>query len=131
MLRFKTPLAGTTVVRDLLRGEITFDNKTLDDYILIKSDGWALYHLAAAVDDHLMKITHVIRSSEWLPTSPLHSLIHQAFGWQEPVWVHLAVLLKPSGNGKMSKREAMELSGEGYSIFIKDMAKLGYLPKRW
>lgn len=129
VLRFKTPLEGTTVVKDLLRGEITFDNKTLDDYILIKSDGWALYHLAAAVDDHLMEITHVIRSSEWLPTSPLHSLIHQTFGWQEPVWVHLSVLLKPSGKGKMSKREAMELSGEGYSIFIKDMEKLGYLPE--
>lgn len=129
VLRFKTPLEGTTVVKDLLRGEITFENKTLDDYILIKSDGWALYHLAAAVDDHLMKITHVVRSSEWLPTSPIHSLIHQAFGWEEPIWVHLSVLLKPSGKGKMSKREAAELSGEGYSIFIKDMAKLGYLPE--
>lgn len=129
VLRFKSPDAGVTVVNDLLRGEITFENRTLDDYILIKSDGWALYHLAAAVDDHLMKITHVIRSSEWLPTVPLHSLIHQAFGWQEPVWVHLSVLLKPSGKGKMSKREAAGLSGEGYSIFVKDMQGLGYLPE--
>ncbi|NMC28635.1 MAG: glutamate--tRNA ligase [Pelolinea sp.] len=129
VLRFKTPLEGTTVVKDLLRGDIAFENKTLDDYILIKSDGWALYHLAAAVDDHLMKITHVVRSSEWLPTSPIHSLIHKAFGWDEPVWVHLSVLLKPSGKGKMSKREAVELSGEGYSIFIKDMQGLGYLPE--
>ena len=129
VLRFKTQLEGTTVVKDFLRGNITFENKTLDDYILIKSDGWALYHLAAAVDDHLMKITHVIRSSEWLPTSPIHSLIHQAFGWEEPIWVHLSVLLKPSGKGKMSKREAADLSGEGYSIFIKDMEKLGYLPE--
>ncbi len=129
VLRFKTPMEGTTIVKDLLRGDISFENKTLDDYILIKSDGWALYHLAAAVDDHLMKITHVVRSSEWLPTSPIHSLIHQAFGWEEPVWVHLSVLLKPSGKGKMSKREAVELSGEGYSIFIKDMQGLGYLPE--
>ncbi|RJQ43734.1 MAG: glutamate--tRNA ligase [Anaerolineaceae bacterium] len=129
VLRFKTPTGGVTIVKDLLRGEITFENKTLDDYILIKSDGWALYHLAAAVDDHLMKITHVVRSSEWLPTSPIHSLIHQAFGWEEPVWVHLSVLLKPSGKGKMSKREAAELSSDGYSIFIKDMQGLGYLPE--
>jgi glutamyl-tRNA synthetase len=129
VLRFKTPTEGTTVVKDLLRGDIAFENKTLDDYILIKSDGWALYHLAAVVDDHLMKITHVVRSSEWLPTSPIHSLIHQAFGWGEPVWVHLSVLLKPSGKGKMSKREAVALSGEGYSIFIKDMQGLGYLPE--
>jgi len=129
VLRFKSPDEGVTVVDDLLRGKITFENRTLDDYILIKSDGWALYHLAAAVDDHLMKITHVIRGSEWLPTSPLHSLIHQAFGWQEPVWVHLSVFLKPSGKGKMSKRETAELSKGGHSIFVKDLEGLGYLPE--
>lgn len=129
VLRFKTPTTGTTTVKDLLRGEITFENKTLDDYIIIKSDGWALYHLAAAVDDHLMKITHVIRGSEWLPTAPLHSMIHKAFGWEEPVWVHLSVFLKPSGKGKMSKREAAELSKDGYSIFVKDLDGLGYLPE--
>ena len=77
----------------------------------------------------LMKITHVIRGSEWLPTSPLHSLIWKAFGWEEPVWVHLSVFLKPSGKGKMSKREAAELTNDGYSIFIKDLEKLGYLPE--
>jgi len=129
VLRFKTPTTGTTTVKDLLRGEITFENKTLDDYIIIKSDGWALYHLAAAVDDHLMKITHVIRGSEWLPTASLHSMIHKAFGWEEPVWVHLSVFLKPSGKGKMSKREAAELSKDGYSIFVKDLDGLGYLPE--
>ena len=129
VLRFKTPTGGTTTVHDFLRGAITFENKTLDDYIIIKSDGWALYHLAAAVDDHLMKITHVIRGSEWLPTAPLHSMIHKAFGWDEPVWVHLSVFLKPSGKGKMSKREAAELSKDGYSIFVKDLAGLGYLPE--
>lgn len=129
VLRFKTPTEGSTTVTDLLRGEITFENKTLDDYILIKSDGWALYHLAAAVDDHLMKVTHVIRGSEWLPTSPLHHMIHQAFGWDEPTWVHLSVFLKPSGKGKMSKREAAELSKDNRSIFVKDLADLGYLPE--
>ena len=129
VIRFKTPKEGTTTVTDLLRGEITVENRTLDDYILVKSDGLALYHLAAAVDDHLMKITHVIRGSEWLPSFPLHSLIHRALGWEDPVWVHLSVFLKPSGKGKMSKRESAELVKDGYSIFIKDMAELGYLPE--
>lgn len=129
VIRFKSPKEGTTVVKDLLRGEITFENATLDDFILVKSDGWALYHLAAIVDDHLMKITHVIRGSEWLPTSPLHHLIWNALGWQEPEWVHLSVFLKPSGKGKMSKREAADLSNDGYSIFIKDLEDLGYLPE--
>ncbi len=128
VIRFKSPKEGSTVVKDLLRGEIEFENKNLDDFILVKTDGWALYHLAAIVDDYLMKITHVIRGSEWLPTSPLHSLIWKAFGWEEPVWVHLSVFLKPSGKGKMSKREVAQLSQDGYSIFIKDLKELGYLP---
>ncbi|NMC78989.1 MAG: glutamate--tRNA ligase, partial [Chloroflexi bacterium] len=129
VIRFKTPHEGTTTVTDLLRGEIVIDNSILDDYILVKSDGWALYHLAALVDDHLMKITHVIRGSEWLPTFPLHSLIYRAFGWEEPLWVHLSVFLKPSGKGKMSKREAGELMKDGHSIFVKDLSDLGYLPE--
>ncbi len=76
-----------------------------------------------------MKITHVIRGSEWLPTFPLHGLIHRAFGWQEPVWVHLSVFLKPSGKGKMSKREKAEFLNDGYSIFVKDLRGLGFLPE--
>ena len=129
VVRFKTPKSGTTTMTDLLRGNITVENRMLDDYIIVKSDGLALYHLAATVDDHLMKITHVIRSSEWLPTAPLHCLIHRAFGWQEPVWVHLSVFLKPSGKGKMSKRDATELIKDGHSIFIKELEPLGYLPE--
>jgi glutamyl-tRNA synthetase len=129
VIRFKSPLIGTTTVTDLLRGEITVDNQTIDDHILVKSDGWALYHLAAMVDDHEMKITHVIRGSEWLPTFPLHALILRAMAWEEPVWVHLSVFLKPSGKGKMSKREAADLMKDGYSIFIKDLQDLGYLPE--
>jgi glutamyl-tRNA synthetase len=129
VIRFKTPKTGTTTLTDLLRGEITTENRMLDDYILVKSDGLALYHLAASVDDHLMKITHVIRSSEWLPTAPLHSMIHRAFGWKEPIWVHLSVFLKPSGKGKMSKRDAAELIKDGHSIFIKELEQLGYLPE--
>jgi glutamyl-tRNA synthetase len=129
VVRFKTPYDGTTTVRDFLRGDITFENRMLDDIILIKSDGLAVYHFAASVDDHLMEITHVIRGSEWLPTFPLHGLIHRAFGWQEPIYVHLSVFLKPSGKGKMSKRETADLVKEGHSIFIKDLEELGYLPE--
>jgi glutamyl-tRNA synthetase len=129
VVRFKTPREGATTVRDVLRGEITVQNKDLDDSILVKSDGWALYHLAAMVDDHLMKITHVIRSSEWLPSLPLHAMIHRAFGWDEPQWCHLSVFLKPSGKGKMSKRESSELMKEGHSIFVRDLRALGYTPE--
>ena len=129
VIRFKVPQEGATIVKDLLRGEIRIENKQLDDAIIVKSDGWALYHLAAMVDDHLMKITHVIRGSEWLPTFPLHSMIYRAFGWEEPVWIHLSVFLKPSGKGKMSKREAAELSQSGHSIFLNDMQEMGYLPE--
>jgi glutamyl-tRNA synthetase len=129
VIRFKMPQEGSTVVHDLLRGEIVIDNRTLDDYIIVKSDGLALYHLAAMVDDHLMKITHVFRGSEWLPTYPLHARIIQAFGWQAPVFCHLSVFLKPSGKGKMSKRESADLMKDGYSTFIKDLEELGYLPE--
>lgn len=129
VIRFKSPKEGTTTVCDHLRGEITIDNSTLDDSILVKSDGYALYHLAAMVDDNLMKITHVIRSAEWLPSLPLHHHIIKAFGWEEPIWVHLSVFLKPSGKGKMSKRESADLLKDGHSIFIKDLEELGYTPE--
>ena len=75
VVRFKTPKEGTTTVHDLIRGDITVENRNIDDYVLVKSDGLALYHLAAMVDDHEMQITHVIRGSEWLPTFPLHVLL--------------------------------------------------------
>ena len=129
VVRFKMPKEGSITAVDRLRGPITVENHTLDDYILLKSDGLALYHLAAMVDDHLMGITHVLRSSEWLSTFPLHAHIIRAFGWQEPEWVHLSVFLKPSGKGKMSKRESAELKQGGYSIFIKDLEELGYIPE--
>jgi glutamyl-tRNA synthetase len=129
VIRFKMPQEGSITVRDLLRGDITVDNSTLDDYILVKSDGLALYHLAAIVDDHLMKITHVIRGSEWLSTLPLHAHIIRAFGWHEPVFVHLSIFLKPSGKGKMSKRESAQAMKDGYSIFVSDLQELGYIPE--
>jgi glutamyl-tRNA synthetase len=129
VVRFKMPESGVITVHDHLRGDITVENISLDDSILIKSDGLALYHLAAIVDDHLMKITHVIRGSEWLSTFPLHVHIVRAFGWDEPDWVHLSIFLKPSGKGKMSKREANQLIQDGYSIFLGDLQSLGYLPE--
>ena len=129
VIRFKSPKTGTTVVEDFLRGEIRFENNTLDDMILIKSNGLPVYHLAAIVDDYLMGITHVIRASEWLPTFPIHVMIYQAFGWQQPIWVHLSVFLKPDGKGKMSKRDTKLAQERGLPIFIKDMEKLGYLPE--
>ncbi|HKZ69576.1 MAG TPA: glutamate--tRNA ligase, partial [Anaerolineales bacterium] len=125
VVRFKVSTAGKTTAADLLRGDMTVDNTTLDDFVIIKSDGTSLYHLAAMVDDYRMGITHVIRSSEWLPSLPKHALIYRAFGWPEPAWVHLSVFLKPSGKGKMSKRDVTE----GYSILVKDLPALGYLPE--
>ena len=129
VVRFKVPATGSVTVHDLIRGDITVENSALDDYVIIKSDGLALYHLAAMVDDHLMGISHVIRGSEWLSTFPLHAQIIRAFGWQEPQWVHLSVFLKPSGKGKMSKREASQLINDGHSIFINDLETLGYIPE--
>ncbi len=129
VIRIKSPKEGTTTVRDLVRGEITVQNETIDDSILVKSDGWALYHFAAMVDDFLMKITHVIRGSEWIPSIPLHALICRSFGWPEPIWIHLSIFLKPSGKGKMSKREDAATSNEGHSIFVKDFKDLGYTPE--
>ncbi len=129
VIRFKMPREGQVTCHDALRGEIVYDNANLDDAILVKSDGLALYHLASMVDDHLMHITHVLRGAEWLPTFPLHVHIYQAFGWQQPEWVHLSVFLKPSGKGKMSKREAASLAKDGRSIFITDLPAMGYLPE--
>jgi glutamyl-tRNA synthetase len=129
IVRFKMPQEGTTIAKDHLRGEIVTDNRQLNDQVLIKSDGLPTYHLAAMVDDHEMKITHVLRGSEWLGTFPLHVNIVRAFGWNEPTWVHLSVFLKPSGKGKMSKREAADALKDGHSIFLKDLGDLGFIPE--
>jgi glutamyl-tRNA synthetase len=129
VIRFKMPKEGSITAHDRLRGDITVENRNLDDYILVKSDGFALYHLAAMVDDHLMGITHVFRGEEWLPTFPLHVHIYRAFGWEEPEWVHLSLFLKPSGKGKMSKRETEAMKLTGQSIFVQDLKDMGYLPE--
>ncbi|MGD8821636.1 MAG: glutamate--tRNA ligase [Anaerolineales bacterium] len=124
VIRFKTPKEGQTTGVDIMRGEITVDNNQIDDYILVKSNGIPVYHLAAMVDDHLMEITHVFRGMEWLPTFPLHIMIYEAFGWEQPQWAHLSVFLKPSGKGKMSKRDE-----DVMGIFTLDFAGMGYLPE--
>ena len=129
VIRFKMPKEGVTVAHDHLRGDISIENKNMDDYVIIKSDGLPTYHLAAMVDDHLMQITHVLRGSEWLGTFPLHVNVVRAFGWEEPVWIHLSVFLKPSGKGKLSKRDAEHAMKDGYSVFIKDMEDLGFIPE--
>ena len=129
VIRFKMPKAGSITAADLLRGNITTENSALDDSVILKSDGLPTYHLAAMLDDHLMKITHVIRGSEWLPSLPLHTHIIRASGWDEPIFAHLSVFLKPSGKGKMSKRDTAQAMKDGHSIFLGDFKELGYTPE--
>jgi glutamyl-tRNA synthetase len=129
VIRFKMPYGGTTIAHDHVRGDIVTENKYLDDFVLLKSDGLPTYHLGAIVDDHEMQITHVIRSAEWLPTFPLHVQIVRAFDWDEPIWVHPSIFLKPSGKGKMSKRDTAAAMKDGHSIFVGDLDGLGYIPE--
>lgn len=103
VVRFKMPTEGQVTVHDLVRGDITFDVRTLEDYILIKSDGYALYHFANIIDDHLMAITHILRGEDWIPSAPLHCLLYQALGWEMPALAHTQLLLGPDRK-KLSKR---------------------------
>lgn len=114
VIRFKTPQDEILRMEDEIRGNITIDTNTLDDKILFKGDGMPTYHLANIVDDHLMKISHVIRGEEWLPSMPLHILLYRAFGWSAPKFAHLPLLLKPIGKGKLSKRDGDKL---GFPVF--------------
>lgn len=114
VIRFKTPVDETLNLYDRIRGEIKFDSNLLDDKVLYKSDGMPTYHLANIVDDHLMETTHVIRGEEWLPSMPLHALLYRAFGWDAPEFAHLPLILKPVGNGKLSKRDGDKL---GFPVF--------------
>ncbi len=126
VIRFKTPLEGQVVAHDLLRGEVVVEASTLDDFVLLKSDGYPTYHLAVVVDDHFMRITHVLRGEEWIPSLPRHKLLYEAFGWEMPVHCHLPVILDPSGKGKMSKRRAEQ---SGLPILVRDFREQGYLPE--
>ena len=121
VIRFKMPQEILTM-QDLIRGEVVVDTKTLDDKVLFKSDGMPTYHLANIVDDHLMKITHVIRGEEWLPSMPLHILMYRAFGWKAPQFSHLPLILKPAGmgNGKLSKRDGDKMGFPVFPLLWKD-----------
>jgi len=114
VVRFKMPENEDIIMKDLIRGKVLVNSSTQDDKILFKSDGMPTYHLANIVDDHLMQISHVIRGEEWLPSLPLHVMLYRAFGWDEPEFAHLSLLLKPTGKGKLSKRDGDKM---GFPVF--------------
>ena len=120
VVRFKTPLSGQTSFFDLIREHVSFENETLDDFVLLKSDGFPTYHLASVVDDHLMEISHVLRADEWLPSTPRHLLIYDALGWEPPLFGHLPMLLGKD-RAKLSKRHG--------AVSILDYERQGYLPE--
>jgi glutamyl-tRNA synthetase len=120
VVRFATPREGETVVHDLIRGAITYQNATLEDLVLLKSDGYPTYHLANVVDDHLMAITHIFRGPEWIPTAPVHVLLYEAFGWAMPALLHVPLILAPGG-GKLSKRHG--------ATAVEQFRADGYLPE--
>ena len=114
------------LIRDKIRGEIEVDLKILDDKIIFKNDGMPTYHLANVVDDHLMKITHVVRGEEWLPSLALHFLLYDSFKWEKPIFAHLPLILKPSGKGKLSKRDGEKFGVPVYPIEWEENEKLKY-----
>ncbi|MBF6589197.1 MAG: glutamate--tRNA ligase [Ktedonobacterales bacterium] len=121
VVRLAVPLDGQTTVRDALREAITFENANLDDAVLLKSDGYPTYHLAAIVDDHLMRISHVVRAEEWISSAPLHVMIYQGLGWEAPRFVHVPDVLSKDGKGKLSKRHG--------ALPMLEYRDLGYLPE--
>jgi glutamyl-tRNA synthetase len=120
VVRFKIPLKGQTSFNDLIKGEVTFENKVLDDFVLLKSDGYPTYHLANIIDDHIMNISHVLRADEWLSSTPRHMLLYQAVGWQPPEFAHLPMILGPD-RAKLSKRHG--------ATAINEYKDKGYLPE--
>ena len=121
-VRFKVPMEGRTTVHDLVVRPATVENNTIQDQIILKSDGYPTYHLAHLVDDHDMKITHVVRGQEWLPSAPLHVMLYEALGWPMPNLVHVPVILNPPGQkGKLSKRDN--------AVAVSQYRELGYLPE--
>ena len=120
VVRFATPLEGTTAFTDLIRGEIAFENATLDDFVLLKSDGYPTYHLANIVDDHFMEISHVMRADEWLSSTPRHVLLYDALGWERPLFAHLPMILGPD-RSKLSKRHG--------ATSLLDYRDDGFLPE--
>jgi glutamyl-tRNA synthetase len=121
VIRFDVPETGETQFEDVVRGKTNFVNKNLDDYVLLKSDGYPTYHLAHVVDDHLMKTTLVIRGEEWLPSTPKHILLFEAFGWEPPQYAHLSTILNKDTKKKLSKRDG--------DVSVEDFKNKGYLPE--
>lgn len=134
VIRLKVPDNVTISFKDWIRGEISFNSDQIDDQVLLKSDGYPTYHLAVVVDDHLMKITHVMRGEEWISSTPKHILLYQAFGWSPPIFAHIPVLLNPNGKGKMSKRQgdvtALSFLAKGYlkEAVLNFLMILGWTP---
>ena len=138
VVRFKMPRNEEVRFQDIIRGWVVFSTNELDDKVLYKSDGMPTYHLANIVDDHTMEISHVIRGEEWLPSAPLHVMMYRAFEWEAPLFAHLPLILKPDGNGKLSKRDGDRL---GFPVFplqwtdpetgniSSGYRESGYLPK--
>jgi glutamyl-tRNA synthetase len=124
VIRFKTPVNEILELNDIIRGDIKFDTNLLDDKVLFKSDGMPTYHLANIVDDHLMETSHVIRGEEWLPSMPLHVLLYKAFGWKAPEFAHLPLILKPIGNGKLSKRDGDKMGFPVFPLEWKDASSM-------
>jgi len=120
VVRFKIPNDTVVTAHDLIRGDITVQSSELDDFVLVKSDGWPTYHLAMLVDDHAMNISHVIRGEEWLPSLPKHVLLYDAMGYERPQFVHLPLLLNPD-KSKLSKRQG--------DVAVEDFLAKGYLPE--
>lgn len=120
VIRHALPLDREVKGVDIIRGEVSFNTKDVDDYVLLKSDGWPTYQLANVVDDHLMEITHVIRGEEWLPSLPKNLLLYEAFGWEPPKYAHVPVILGPDGKRKLSKRDG--------SVTVDEYRAKGYLP---
>jgi len=120
VVRFKTPLDGQTKFHDVIWGDLVFDNSTIDDFVLLKSDGYPTYHLANIVDDHFMAISHVLRAEEWLPSTPRHCLLYDALGFEKPVFAHLPMILGPD-RSKLSKRHG--------AVSIMEYREQGYLPE--
>ena len=134
VIRYKMPHNEDIHFNDIIRGNIVVNTSTLDDKVLFKSDGMPTYHLANIVDDHLMKISHVIRGEEWLPSLPLHIMLYRSFGWDPPLFAHLPLLLKPDGKGKLSKRDGDKMGFPVFPLFwpygetAKGYREDGYYP---
>ena len=135
VIRYKMPCDEDVHFDDIIRGHIVVNTGTLDDKVLVKSDGMPTYHLAHFVDDHLMEISHVIRGEEWLPSLPLHIMLYRSFGWSSPLFAHLPLLLKPDGKGKLSKRDGDKMGFPVFPLFwpfgetAKGYREEGYYPE--